>query len=539
MESVAVLSSQETWLRQHAGESQAWLLPTKNGVPRIVKPPLVVWMNMLAWVDLDPESFQTAQLIVRARLMSVLMTVVMLMGIYWIGRTLEDETLGLIAVAVAGSLQIVHSQARMATYDMHLAAWATVSVAAALWAMRPFGGAPSRGRWLVGWAMSGLGLGLAWLSKGPLAIVLVLLPLAVVLALAPHRRNRSMVGATAALLIAALIALPWYFFTAANIPHAWDSWLFEFRATGPNTQRSWSFYLVNLFRMTLPWTIWIVGGLVLPFWVRSPQQRRKRLIPSLWFLLLLVMYSCIGSKEIRYIIPVAPALSLLIAYLWWHHEALARQGNIDRGTRPLIVMHWIGLLVAALAFGPFLATQDRLAEMGLIKRMLIDPLPWSMAIAATGLLLAVTILGWRWHGQWRPKRAALATAAWTLVAATVFRHGFAHSHDPIEAVEQTSQRVVGIIGDAPFVAMRSEGYMLPRYQFLLYLRRTVRSYWPKQLNRYLAQAQGEVFVMSSNDEGAHQVMQAAGCELLFEFEDLPGKEHVLWHCDGSRPLEGD
>ncbi len=59
MESVVVLSSQETWLRQHAGESQAWLIPTKNGVPRIVKPPLVVWMNMLAWVDLDPESFET------------------------------------------------------------------------------------------------------------------------------------------------------------------------------------------------------------------------------------------------------------------------------------------------------------------------------------------------------------------------------------------------------------------------------------------------------------------------------------------------
>src|SRR5688572_4939857 len=56
MEGIALLSSRETWKRQHAGESHAWLTPTVNGSPRLRKPPMLIWLNMLAWSDLDPAT---------------------------------------------------------------------------------------------------------------------------------------------------------------------------------------------------------------------------------------------------------------------------------------------------------------------------------------------------------------------------------------------------------------------------------------------------------------------------------------------------
>ena len=61
MENVALATSQETWFRVHgvSGEKRdpaAWLLPSFNGRPRIVKPPLVTWLHLLAFSGLDPQT---------------------------------------------------------------------------------------------------------------------------------------------------------------------------------------------------------------------------------------------------------------------------------------------------------------------------------------------------------------------------------------------------------------------------------------------------------------------------------------------------
>ena len=55
MEVRAVASSQETWMRL-ADDAQAWRVPSWNGQPRINKPPLVVWMNLLAWAGLPADA---------------------------------------------------------------------------------------------------------------------------------------------------------------------------------------------------------------------------------------------------------------------------------------------------------------------------------------------------------------------------------------------------------------------------------------------------------------------------------------------------
>src|SRR5689334_3793109 len=56
MEQFALVSAQETWMRQHAGESHAWTIPTLFGQPRLAKPPLTVWLYLFAWRDLPREA---------------------------------------------------------------------------------------------------------------------------------------------------------------------------------------------------------------------------------------------------------------------------------------------------------------------------------------------------------------------------------------------------------------------------------------------------------------------------------------------------
>src|SRR4051794_31430667 len=72
MEMLSLLSSQETWLRQQGWvdiprDPNAWLMPTKMGEPRYVKPPMVVWLNMLAATGLRPETSTADAFMLRAR----------------------------------------------------------------------------------------------------------------------------------------------------------------------------------------------------------------------------------------------------------------------------------------------------------------------------------------------------------------------------------------------------------------------------------------------------------------------------------------
>src|SRR4051812_41179269 len=68
MERICMATSQETWIRQRTGEPNAWMTPTiAGGALRVRKPPLLVWLNMAAWSDLDPETASVVQLTFRAR----------------------------------------------------------------------------------------------------------------------------------------------------------------------------------------------------------------------------------------------------------------------------------------------------------------------------------------------------------------------------------------------------------------------------------------------------------------------------------------
>ena len=56
MEAVSLHTSRETWLAIRDGDSGAWLTPTQNGRVRVKKPPMLVWLNLLSWSDLESDA---------------------------------------------------------------------------------------------------------------------------------------------------------------------------------------------------------------------------------------------------------------------------------------------------------------------------------------------------------------------------------------------------------------------------------------------------------------------------------------------------
>lgn len=134
METLCFDSSVETWLRQTAdGDSHAWLHPSLRGLPRIEKPPLLIWLNMAAWHGLDPATASVEQLALRARMVTVLLLLAGAAAAGFIVGSLAGTRAGLLALLVTGSFSLTIKYGHYATYDAQLMGWTGLALAAALW----------------------------------------------------------------------------------------------------------------------------------------------------------------------------------------------------------------------------------------------------------------------------------------------------------------------------------------------------------------------------------------------------------------------
>lgn len=457
MENLAVFSSQETWLRLHGwhdveAEPGAWAMPSRNGAPRLRKPPGVVWANLLAWTGLEPgDPNATADdLLDRARLVSVAMGLLLIAGVYAIGRGLGDRKTAAIAALVAGTMILTQKQARYASYDIYMAAWLAVAMGVAPLRNVLGGAAMQRGAAAARWLAAGAAVGAAWMCKGPLAVGLfVLALLGVVLAgrsVAGVRRLGG--GLLLALPMACAVALPWYVWAELR----YDLLGAMFREASHVQERSsppW--FYAGLLGLVFPWTVWLIGGLFLPWLRLGGMRRRQALAGWFWFVLVLVAFSLASAKQQRYILPIVPAAAVLIAQLWRWHAELVRAGEDDPGGGALRWPHAVLLLGGALAFAPFVLLQEQLVSWGVFERREVGAMhPAGTVAASLGMLVCGGLTAWWMLGKRKkPIAAAAATAAWMIVFSTAWWAVYADAPDAVHPVREPAIELAGITADAP------------------------------------------------------------------------------------------
>jgi len=148
-----------------------WVVPTLNGEPYLEKPPLFYALGALGCRAFG--SFEPWVL----RLPSALMAMATMLGAAFLGRRLGSARAGAWAGLLVGTNALFLELGHTAVVDMTLAASVSLSLGLALLAIRE---PRLRSRW-VGWFWASLGL--AFLAKGMVGPVLVLLPLLAALAL--------------------------------------------------------------------------------------------------------------------------------------------------------------------------------------------------------------------------------------------------------------------------------------------------------------------------------------------------------------------
>ncbi len=207
-------------------------------------------------------------------------------------------------------------------------------------------------RMIIGWLLFGLGTGLGVLSKGPVVLVFTL-PAALLAPLwirgTPLAFWRQWyLGVGAGIALAATVALAWALPAAASGGPAYGdailwgqtgSRIVDAAAHG----RPFWWYPPMLLVFFFPWIWWP------PFWRSLPRPAwrtdRGLRFCAAWLVGGLVLLSIISGKQPHYLLPLVPALALLLA----RAIAVSSPGGRRTDAVPAIVLALAGLAVTVIA----------------------------------------------------------------------------------------------------------------------------------------------------------------------------------------------
>ena len=274
-----------------------WLVPHLNGFEHFQKPPLLYWLTAASIRLLGANEWG-------ARLPSALAALGVVLLTYGIARRIADR-----ATAVAAALVLVSSieffaLARLLTPDMVLTFWVTAAVASLVF----------KRRWLFFVCM-----GFGFLTKGPMALIV---PISAALGwqFAPRAGEEKLpLPWLRGMALTLAIGLSWFIALSVRDGALFDYfWRYElverFASTGHGRSKPFWFFAPVLVVGLLPWTFFLPAR-ARELWVRwrSGGWLNTDGLLFYWIVPPLLILSLSGSKLPTYILPLMPALSLLVA----------------------------------------------------------------------------------------------------------------------------------------------------------------------------------------------------------------------------------
>jgi 4-amino-4-deoxy-L-arabinose transferase-like glycosyltransferase len=430
-----------------------WLTPRLDGLKYFEKPPLQYWATAVF-----DEAFGLHEW--TARLWTGLTGLFGLAFLGWATRRVYGPTTALYSLAVLASSLLYVLIGHVDTLDMGLTGFMTGTLSGVLVAL--FGIKPGdRLATLIAWSSAAL----AVLSKGLIGLVLPGAVVVLYMALARDWRVLSRLRLPFGVPLFFLIASPWFIAVSiANPDFAHFFFIHEhvdrFLTHEHNRVGPWWYFIPILAAGSLPWLT------LLPFAAKeaalapeadnhdATRQRLADRFLLLWALFIFLFFSLSGSKLPSYILPIMPALAVLVArvlvssrlfVLVWHARAIA-----------LLAAAGISL---SLTSGLLAGHPDELAGYGLFGRVI--------AIGAAALLIGALVAA-RAFRLGRRQQGVLTIAGASILAAVFGLCGYT-------ALDRfaSAKYVADVI--TPVLTPDTEIYSVEAYEQTLpfYLRRTM------------------------------------------------------------------
>jgi hypothetical protein len=335
-----------------------WVVPYLQGHPYLDKPPLFYWLVMGSYHLCGVHDWA-------ARLVPAVAVHVCVLLIYLLGRRQLGERAAFWGALILALAPGFLSVGRLLVLDGLLSLWVTLSWLAAFEALR---GSRLRAGW---WLTAAVACGLGVLTKGPVALVLLVPPFWV------HRRltgrgcpvGRRALAAFAAVALA--VVLPWYAAITVRLPEfaahfLWQHNVVRFVAPFDHLRPIWFYAPILLFGLlpasllAIPFVRYLLSG------AGEVVQRRP---PELGFVLLtggwcVLFFSLSGCKLPTYILPAFPPLALAVGHYVsgrrWRHGHGVRAG-VAVTVVLLAAAHYVAVPAYARYHSPVGDAPDELA----------------------------------------------------------------------------------------------------------------------------------------------------------------------------------
>jgi len=433
-----------------------WLTPRLNGLKYFEKPALQYWATAAAYTAFGEHEWT-------ARLWPALTGFFGLFMVVYTGRQLFGRAAGIYAGMVLGSSMLYAGMAHVITLDTGVSVFMGLTLCAFLLAQQD-GATPRASRnwmWLA-WAA----MGLAVLSKGLQGVVL---PGGVLVLHTLIERDFALwkrLHIASGLAIFLVVAAPWFVAVSLANPGFFHFFFihehFErFLTTAHHRYRPWWYFVPILLLGMLPWMIVLFDALANAWRRESGRRFQPKRFLLIWVGFIFLFFSASSSKLPSYILPIFPALALLIG---------ARL--TDMSARRLAWLAGPVVLAAAAGLGvaPFL---ERFASDEVPAPLFVAYMPWLIVACValgTGVVFALLI-----DRTGQREFAVLALAAGGLGFAQLVLTGhdsFAPSQSAYHLVEQARPELArDKLLDRPEVPFYSVGFYEQTLPF--YIKRTV------------------------------------------------------------------
>jgi len=430
-----------------------WLTPRLDGIEYFEKPALQYWLTAAAYEAFGVHAWT-------ARLWPALAGFLGVLFIGYVGLRLGGPTLGLYAAAALGSCLWYVGNAHLLTLDAGLAFWMTAGMGSFFLAQRSDRPARALGWMCAAWAA----LALATLSKGLIGVVL---PGAALVAYSAVNRDWAVwrrLSIAPGVLVFVAIAAPWFVAVSLRNPGFFDFFFIHehftrFLTTEHHRTGPWWYFVPILVIGLLPWTV-VFFVLVARAWRLAPSEPNGfswQRFALAWSAVIFLFFSASDSKLPSYILPVFPALALVVGWQLAHAPAAI----LSRLT--LLVVAAAGLVTLAMLSG-YPALVGRIADQRQPAGPLLAYGPWIEAGFALACLGGAA--GWWWLHRERRTAAVLSMALASLAATQLIMSGYdelseSRSSEPILA--RVTAAHGGFRTDVPFYTVRMYDQTLPYY----------------------------------------------------------------------------
>jgi len=372
-----------------------WTTPRLNDIKYFEKPALQYWATAAAYTLFGEHQWT-------ARLWSALTGFLGVFMVLFTGRRLFGPKAGWYAALVLGSSLLWVLIGHVNTLDMGVSFFLSAAICAFLLAQHDAADAKvgARGRWmLAAWAA----LALAVLSKGLIGLVLpgTALFLYVLIERDWRLAGRLHLVAGSALLLA--LTLPWFVTVSRVNPEFFHFFFihehFERFLTKQHGRYQPPYYFIPvLLAGMLPWTVTMFDALARA-WKRDPQQRfQTQRFLFLWAAVVFVFFSVSDSKLVSYILPMFPALALLIGVRLTQISARA------------LAWQTLPAALTAIALLALLPGIERYASREVPAEMFRNYADWLLPAGLLQLAGAAACAWLAWRGRPNAAIAALACA---------------------------------------------------------------------------------------------------------------------------------